>query len=351
MLLSKETSLFNKDAVKEDIQAAAQKATSYITKVSNDGIFVHQTDAGKSGDSPTQSTAYGVHISDDIDIIQGGESVAAYGTNTRIGKETEGNVLIDNDSVDIRDGQNVRASFGEKAVIGPLKDHARLEILRNETTDPGTFLQMKAINSANQVFGDIYFIADSVNAIPSYFRVKPVDGVGRDAAITMMPGADPTVSVYENLDAASIKRRVWFNNRENSTTVSPIGTVKTDSVASTSISCTSEYKTITAVKLRLDAGVWLVVGSLVFSGGTGQRIVRLATSADSNFASVTVHTALSTRVQASSSGTTKPIGMAIINVTNEESAQSLTDLFVACQGYSSASCTISAVYLQAVKIF
>lgn len=155
MLLSKETSLFNKDAVKEDIQVAGQKATSYITEVSNDGMFVHQTDTDKDGDNPTESTAYGVHISDDIDIIRGGVSVATYGTNTRIGKETEGNVLIDNDSVDIMDGTTNLATFGANSIsIGKNSKTAEIQMCGDGFKVSGAYIQ-----SPLDFIGDTYVTA------------------------------------------------------------------------------------------------------------------------------------------------------------------------------------------------
>ena len=113
MQLSKETSLFNKDSIKDDIQTAGQGATSYITKVTNDGIFVHQTDRGRNGDTPTQSTAYGVHISDDVDIIRGGEVVASYGSEARIGKKNTRHVEVKDGGMQVYgDSTNIIAHVG-----------------------------------------------------------------------------------------------------------------------------------------------------------------------------------------------------------------------------------------------
>ena len=79
-------------------------------------MFVHT-----SGDSST-STGSGVHIgASAINIIKSGVSyIKAWISNNipyiRIGREDKGNVLIDNDSVDIRDGTTVSASFGANNV-------------------------------------------------------------------------------------------------------------------------------------------------------------------------------------------------------------------------------------------
>lgn len=96
---TKETALYDTGAIAGDIAEAGTTATSYIANIANDGIFVHQIDSGKDGATPTASTAYGVHISDDIDIIQGGVSVASYGSVARIGTENEANITIDESSI------------------------------------------------------------------------------------------------------------------------------------------------------------------------------------------------------------------------------------------------------------
>lgn len=113
MELSKETSLFKKDSIKDDIQTAGQGATSYITKITNDGIFVHQTDSGRSGTTPTDSNAYGVHISDDIDIIRQGEVVASYGSEAIIGKKNTRHVEVKDGGMQIYgDSTNMIGQIG-----------------------------------------------------------------------------------------------------------------------------------------------------------------------------------------------------------------------------------------------
>ena len=80
---------------------ASESATQYINEVSNNGIFVHQADSGKNGALPDLTTAYGVHISDDVDIIKAGKVVASYGDTATIGR-TDGNrshVEIDHNSL------------------------------------------------------------------------------------------------------------------------------------------------------------------------------------------------------------------------------------------------------------
>lgn len=115
---------------------AAKRATNYVTEISSDGVFVHT-----SGDSST-STGSGVHIgASAINIIKSGVSyIKAWISNmdipyVRIGREDKGNVLIDNDSVDIRDGTTVSASFGANLIsLGNPSNSPHVEVTPNTMT-------------------------------------------------------------------------------------------------------------------------------------------------------------------------------------------------------------------------
>ncbi len=76
------------------INDASKIATNYITEVTSDGMFVHRDDVGYDGDQPTDNDAYGVHITDSVDIIRAGESVASYGESARVGKDGAEHILI-----------------------------------------------------------------------------------------------------------------------------------------------------------------------------------------------------------------------------------------------------------------
>lgn len=120
---TKETSLFDNGKIANGINEAKGTANNYIAEVSNDGIFVHQTDAGRSGSTPTALDAYGVHISDDVDIIEGGVNVASFGSTARIGADSSPHVIVNNNGMTVYTGSesdtgtNV-ASFGTTARIG-----------------------------------------------------------------------------------------------------------------------------------------------------------------------------------------------------------------------------------------
>ena len=82
----KETSISKPNAIGEGIEGAAKTATSYITKIDNDGITVHPV----SGDtSRVQINASGTTI------YQNNVDVASYGATARIGKVNGDRVVVD----------------------------------------------------------------------------------------------------------------------------------------------------------------------------------------------------------------------------------------------------------------
>lgn len=73
--------------VLNDIQEAGTTATSYLTDISGGGVYVHSSDTPSSSSA---ENAKGVKITDHIDIIRNGESVAEFGETARIGKDENG---------------------------------------------------------------------------------------------------------------------------------------------------------------------------------------------------------------------------------------------------------------------
>lgn len=94
MKLEKETSVFKRNAIANGIATAASKATNFITELAN-GIFVH---AEGTPSDPTASTATGVNITDQVNIIRNGEPAAKFGSSAQIGKDAKSRAIIDNHS-------------------------------------------------------------------------------------------------------------------------------------------------------------------------------------------------------------------------------------------------------------
>lgn len=107
-----------KKAVKAEEKAkqSGKTATLYVTEMDeNVGVFVHPK--GTPSD-PTDSNARGVQITEDVDIIRDGESIAEFGSTARIGKtvSTNYNVEVDNSSVKFNKGTDAIASIGLRQV-------------------------------------------------------------------------------------------------------------------------------------------------------------------------------------------------------------------------------------------
>ena len=95
----------------KSIKQAATGAVGYITDISDNGVFVHKKSS--SAVTPTSSNANGVQITSNVDIIRGGESVAQYGSDARIGKVDEGRLMITSSDVIVYGKKNKKAlSFG-----------------------------------------------------------------------------------------------------------------------------------------------------------------------------------------------------------------------------------------------
>lgn len=78
---------------REEAAEAATKATSYITDITDEGIMVH----------PSDSTETGVKVTDKVDIIRGGESVAEFGESARIGRAGEARLNLTYNSMQMID--------------------------------------------------------------------------------------------------------------------------------------------------------------------------------------------------------------------------------------------------------
>lgn len=100
-----------------DDDSVKMLATAYITEIDEDGIMVHP-----EGDSTS-----GWAISDAIQLFKDGISyIKLWIENNipkiRIGKEDQGHLILDDDSVDIMNQKKTLASFGRNIQIGQTND-------------------------------------------------------------------------------------------------------------------------------------------------------------------------------------------------------------------------------------
>lgn len=93
---TKETALYDTGAIAGDIQEAGTTASSYLTDISGGGVYVHSADTPSD---PTSSTAQGVQITDEVNIIRDGESVATFGENARIGSNSSASLYLSDSGI------------------------------------------------------------------------------------------------------------------------------------------------------------------------------------------------------------------------------------------------------------
>lgn len=134
-------------------------ATAYITEIDDDGIMVHPEDDNNSGWA----------ISDAIQLFKNGISyIKLWIENNipkiRIGKEDQGHIILDNDSVDIRNDDKVLASFGATSVIGDENDWHQT-IAANQITfakgdDIITYISPDKLYTINAEVADAFYISN-----------------------------------------------------------------------------------------------------------------------------------------------------------------------------------------------
>lgn len=115
--------VFDGQVWRMDDDSVKALATAYITEIDDDGIMVHPEDDSNSGWA----------ISDAIQLFKNGISyIKLWIENNipkiRIGKEDQGHIILDNDSVDIGNDNKILASFGETSIIGNPSEATHTEI-------------------------------------------------------------------------------------------------------------------------------------------------------------------------------------------------------------------------------
>lgn len=140
-------------------ELAASTATAYITDTTGNGIMVHPEDDSTSGWA----------ISDAIQLFKNGISyIKLWIENNipkiRIGKEDQGHIILDNDSVDIRNDDSVLASFGATSVIGDENDWHQT-IAANQITfakgdDIITYISPDKLYTINAEVADAFYISN-----------------------------------------------------------------------------------------------------------------------------------------------------------------------------------------------
>lgn len=111
-----ETGTIDLKAQKAGHDDAAKTATNYVTEITSDGIWVTPSD-GKPTNGAATSTTTGWHISDVLEYFRQGVSwfklwLDSTVMKLRLGQETSGHIVMDDDSLEIFADTDSVASFG-----------------------------------------------------------------------------------------------------------------------------------------------------------------------------------------------------------------------------------------------
>ena len=151
--------VFDGQVWRMDDDSVKALATAYITEIDDDGIMVHPEDDDTSGWA----------ISDAIQLFKNGISyIKLWIENNipkiRIGKEDQGHIILDNDSVDIRNDDKVLASFGATSVIGDENDWHQTIAANQITFAKGnntiTYISPDKLYTINAEVADAFYISN-----------------------------------------------------------------------------------------------------------------------------------------------------------------------------------------------
>ena len=139
----------------EQIAVEASKvATNYIYYDSTNGLQIGDKSSGSWSGTRSQikSDAYNL-------LDQNGNQLASFGATATIGKTSGSNVYIDNDSVDIRNGTDVNASFGSNLIeLGKNNNDSAIINLLNGTGIIKTVTELAATHPSIDENGNLIFI-------------------------------------------------------------------------------------------------------------------------------------------------------------------------------------------------
>ena len=88
----------------DDIEAASETATTYIRNISGKGLCICRSETDNSNVMALNSGS--------VDIYAGGTSMASYGSTTRVGSTSSGNIRLGSSTMDFYDGNTMRGRIG-----------------------------------------------------------------------------------------------------------------------------------------------------------------------------------------------------------------------------------------------
>ena len=230
---TKETALYNTDAIGDGIDGAGETATNYITSVTNDGIMVADVNKGASSGSITSSTT-GWHIGGVLEFIRNGVSRFWIGLKNqgdatptvRIGKayvananDNESYMELDYHSLQLIDKEGV-AYFH----VSDLRDSS------GWATISETFYPETATRSFNMHFGvrSVATTSATVNG-----TAASISGVSSSSVTLSSNAAAGSTVVITYQTASAYAKAYTFGKRDASGSVGPFSVAEgIDTIAS-----------------------------------------------------------------------------------------------------------------------
>ena len=169
----------------EDIETlkAAKTATNYITDVTNDGVWVTPSDA-KPVNGQAANTTSGWHISDAIELFRNGVSyLKAWIDNTkakiRIGLESAGHTIFNENGMDVYNGSSKVASFGREVQIGKdddshlLLDYHSLKLIDSNGQTYFHISDFRTWHTASETYGEgFYYVNTDIFVVKDGWRQR-----------------------------------------------------------------------------------------------------------------------------------------------------------------------------------
>lgn len=115
------------NTARSEAAAAAKTATSYITRIDDNGIKVHAVN--------NVSSNYAKIDANGMEIFKGGNSVAFYGDTARVGKASGGNFYTDGTNLYLRSGTTNRATLSNNGTLTVSGNTGNTVVLGTDSTE------------------------------------------------------------------------------------------------------------------------------------------------------------------------------------------------------------------------